>query len=394
MSVQRRNVLIMQSGGCTNVLNSSLVGIIDEASKSGAFDQIFGASLGLEGFFEDEVIDLSDVPQRTLNRIARAPGAALGSTRRRLTEDDLPVVFERLAGRDISHWFIAGGNDSATTGHTLTVEARAIGYDLTVINVPKTIDNDLVMTDHCPGYGSAARFVVLATMGAGRDAEAMRTAAPITVIEVMGRDAGWLAASAVLAKQDERDAPHVICLPEVLVIEDEFVAKMEDAYRRYGFAVAVVSENSRGPDGILGGEQAPYLVDDFGHPYYDGPARYLAGLVGRALGVRARYEKPGTIQRSFVSATSRSDIQEAEMAGRAAVQAALDGEADVMVTLERAPGPVYSCSTGLAPLELVGGKVRTMPAEYLDADSGDIQDEFIKYLKPLVGRLPLLARLD
>ncbi|MCH8309765.1 MAG: diphosphate--fructose-6-phosphate 1-phosphotransferase [Chloroflexi bacterium] len=392
MSVQRRNVLIMQSGGCTNVLNSSLVGIIDEASKSGAFDDIFGASLGLEGFFRDEVIDLSDVPQQTLNRIARAPGAALGSTRRRLTEDDLPVVFERLAGRNITHWFIAGGNDSAATGHTLTVEARARGYDLTVINVPKTIDNDLVMTDHCPGFGSAARFVALATMGAGRDAEAMRTAAPVTVMEVMGRDAGWLAASAILAKQDERDAPHVICVPEIPVVEDTFVAQMEDAYRRYGFAVAVVSENSRGPDGILGGEQDPYLVDDFGHPYYDGPARYLAGLVGRALGVRARYEKPGTIQRSFMSATSRSDIQEAEMAGRAAVRAALDGESDVMVTLERAPGPVYSCSTGLAPLELVGGKVRTMPAEFLEPESGTIRDEFVSYLKPLVGRLPRLAR--
>jgi 6-phosphofructokinase 1 len=385
----------MQSGGCTNVLNSSLVGIIDEASKSHAFDKIYGASLGLEGFFEDEVIDLSNVPERTLDRIKRAPGAALGSTRRRLTEEDLPVVFDRLAGRDITDWFIAGGNDSAATGHTLTVDAKARGYDLTVINIPKTIDNDLVMTDHCPGFGSAARFVALATMGAGRDAESMRTAAPITIIEVMGRDAGWLAASAILAKQDERDAPHVICVPEIPVVEDDFLGQMEDAYRRYGFAVAVVSENARGPDdGVLGGEQDPYLVDDFGHPYYDGPARYLAGLVGKALGVRARYEKPGTIQRSFMSATSPSDIQEAEMAGRAGVRAAMDGKSDVMVTLERAPGAKYSCGTGLAPLELVGGKVRTMPAEYLDPQTGSIQDEFIRYLKPLVGRLPRLARFD
>jgi 6-phosphofructokinase len=394
LSGQLRNALIMQSGGCTNVLNSSLVGIIDEASKSGAFDGIFGASLGLEGFFDDNVIDLSNVPQRTLDRIALAPGAALGSTRRKLTEADLPVVFQRLEVRKISHWFIAGGNDSAATGHTLSVEAKARGYDLTVVNVPKTIDNDIVMTDHCPGYGSAARFVALATMGAGRDAEAMRTAAPITVIEVMGRDAGWLAASAILAKQDERDAPHVICVPEIPVIEDAFVAQMEDAYQSYGFAVAVVSENARGPNGVLGGEQDPYLVDDFGHPYYDGPARYLAGLVGRSLGVRARYEKPGTIQRSFMSATSESDTQEAEMAGRAAVQAALDGETDVMVTLERVPGADYSCVTGLAPLELVGGKVRVMPDEYLDRSTGLVRDEFISYLKPLVGELPTMARLD
>ena len=126
-------------------------------------------------------------------------------------------------------------------------------------------------------------------MGAGRDAESMRTAAPITIIEVMGRDAGWLAASAILAKQDERDAPHVICVPEVPVVEDIFLEQMEDAYRRYGFAVAVVSENARGSNGVLGGEQDPNLVDDFGHEYYDGPARYLAGLIGKSLGVRARY---------------------------------------------------------------------------------------------------------
>ena len=384
----------MQSGGCTNVLNSSLVGIIDEASQSGAFDHVYGASLGLEGFFEDQVIDVSNVPRQTLNRIASAPGAALGSTRRRLTEDDLPVVFDRLANRNISHWFIAGGNDSAATGHTLTVESKARGYDLAVINIPKTIDNDIMMTDHCPGYGSAARFVALATMGAGRDAESMRTAAPITIIEVMGRDAGWLAASAILAKQDERDAPHVICVPEVPVVEDIFLEQMEDAYRRYGFAVAVVSENARGLNGVLGGKQDPNLVDDFGHEYYDGPARYLAGLIGKSLGVRARYEKPGTIQRSMMSTTSRSDSQEAEMAGRAAVKAALNGEAGVMVTLARAPGPGYSCGTGLAPLELVGGKVRLMPTEYLDPDSGNISQEFIKYLKPLVGRLPRLARFE
>lgn len=394
LNKQHRNVLIMQSGGCTHVLNNSLFGIVDELSNSRAFGKILGASSGLEGLLQGKVLDLSGIRDSVLDRIARTPGAVLGSTRHKLRDDEIQLLFQRLASLHISHWFIVGGNDSAITGHTIATEARTIGYDLTVINVPKTIDNDLVSTDHCPGYGSAARFVALATMGAGRDAEAMQASVPITIIEVMGRDAGWLAASAVLAKRDERDAPHVICVPEQPVIDDIFVSRMEEAYRRFGFAVAVISENVRGPCGILGGNQSPYLIDDFGHPYYDGPGHYLAGLMGNKLGVRVRYEKPGTIQRSFPGSISEVDFQEAELVGRAAVKAALNGKSDVMVTLERADDPEYSCSTGLAPLDAVGGKVRTLPDEYMDYSNGDIRAAFIKYLKPLVGNLPDFTRLN
>ena len=383
----------MQSGGCTNVLNASLVGIVDEAIGSGAFGKIYGASRGLEGLLDGQVADLTDVSPATWKLIARTPGAALGSTRRRLAPGDASAILDLLARYKIGYWFIIGGNDSALTGHMLSEEAARAGYDLAVVNIPKTIDNDLVMTDHCPGYGSAARFIALATMGSGRDAEAMGPASPITIIEVMGRDAGWLAAASGLARREERDAPHLICTPEAPVEEDWFVARIEDAYARYGFAVAVVSENARGPDGVLGGQSEPWFVDDFGHPYYDGPARYLAALVGRRLGVRARYEKPGTVQRSFMPTTSTSDTREAEMAGRAAVRATLEGHRDVMVTLVRGDGPRYTCGTGLAPLEQVAGKVRTLPQQYLDTESGFVTPEFIRYLRPLVGRLPSFARL-
>jgi 6-phosphofructokinase 1 len=203
-----------------------------------------------------------------------------------------------------------------------------------------------------------------------------------------------LAAASGLAKREERDAPHVICIPESPVEEDWFVARVEEAYGRYGFAVAVVSENVQGPDGVLGGQSDPLFVDDFGHPYYDGPATYLAALVSRRLGVRARYEKPGTVQRSFIATTSTSDLREAGMAGRAAVRAALDGHRDVMVTLVRGDRPRYTCGTGLAPLQQVAGMVRTLPPEYLDTDGGFVTPEFVRYVKPLVGRLPRFARLD
>ena len=389
-----KNVLVMQSGGCTPVLNRSLFGLVSEANESKAFGKVYGAAYGLEGVLSDELIGLGKLSKAAWNRIARTPAAALGSTRRKLTSEDVPLILETLAKRDIRYWFIIGGNDSAETGHSVSLEARAAGYDLTVINVPKTIDNDLVLTDHSPGYGSAARFVALATMGAGRDAEAMGKASPITIIEVMGRDTGWLAASSALAKRDERDAPHVICIPEVPIDEDHFVDVIENAYRRFGFAVAVIAENTRGAKGVLGGESEPWYVDDFGHPYYDGPARYLAGLVSRRLKVRARYEKPGTIQRSLVSCVSRTDAQEAETVGRAAVRYALDGHTDQIVTLVRESGERYVCATGLAPLDQVAGAVKVMPSEYIDASSDFVTDEFIRYVRPLIGgALPRFGRL-
>ena len=260
--------------------------------------------------------------------------------------------------------------------------------------VPKTIDNDLVATDHSPGYGSAARFVALATMGAGRDAEAMGHASPITVVEVIGRDAGWLAASAALAKREERDAPHLVCLPEVPVDETRVLDLIEETYRRLGYAVAVVAENARGPDGVLGGRSRPRYVDDFGHPYFDGAGQYLAELASRRLGVRVRCEKPGTIQRSMMACVSTTDAREAELAGRAAVRYALDGRTDEMVALERFEGKPYRCTTRPVPLEEVAGRVKTMPNEYLDPANYFPAKRFLEYALPLVGgRFPLLGRL-
>ena len=237
---------------------------------------------------------------------------------------------------------------------------------LSVIHVPKTIDNDLVKTDHTPGYGSAARFVALATMGAGRDAEAMGKESPVAVIEVMGRDAGWLPAAAVLGKREERDAPHVICVPEVPVDEERLLADMERAYLRFGFAVAVVSENARGPRRRPGRPSGALVRRRFRARVLRGAGRHIASAVGRHLGVRVRYEKPGTVQRSMAAWCRGPDAREAEMAGRDAVRYALEGATGQMVTLVRGQGELYSCATGLAPLGEVAGRVKRMPDDWLD----------------------------
>ena len=385
----------MQSGGSTPVLNRSLRGIVAEAEDKSAFGRILGARHAMDGVVEGRLVDLGRYGKTWWRRVGSTPGGVLGSSRRGVREDDAPATLRTIRNNDIRYLFTIGGNDSAENSRRVAEQARLAGIALTVVNVPKTIDNDLVLTDHTPGYGSAARFVALAAMGAGRDAETMGPAAPITIIEVMGRDAGWLAASAALAKREERDAPHLIAVPEVAIDVDRFLGGIEDAYRRYGVAVAVVAENARGPDGPLGSQPAPSRVDDFGHAYYEGPARYLAALAEKRLGVRVRAEKPGTIQRSMASCVSSTDAAEAEMAGRAAVRYALEGATDRMVTLLRGDGDAYSCTTGLAPLAEVAGRVRTMPPSYLDPGNHTVTDEFLRYASPLIGPpLPQFERLS
>ena len=391
--VKDGNALVVQAGGCTPVFNRSLYGIVMEALSSRG-QGVLGAVHGLDGLLSGRLADLSGISAKQWERIARSPGAALGSSRRKLRPDDVFGLMQTIVEHRIGACFIVGGNDSAETGHSLYAEAKASGVPLTVVNVPKTIDNDLVLTDHSPGYGSAARFVALATMGAGRDAEGMGPASPITIIEVMGRDTGWLAAAAVLGKREERDAPHVICVPEAPVDEGRFLDNIDDAYRRFGFAVAVVAENVRGADGVLGSGSGPWHIDDFGHAYYGSPAQHLAGLVERRLGCRVRYEKPGTIQRSMMACVSRPDALEAEMVGRAAVRYALQGATDVIVALARVREVKYRCTTGLAPLERVAGQVRTLHDGYYDADSLMATPAFTRYARPLIGAaLPRLARV-
>ena len=370
-------------------MNRSLAGVVQEVLEHTGIGEILGAVHGLDGIMTDNLLDLRRVPAATWKRVSRSPGAALGSGRRRLSPVEGPRLLETLNTHRIGYLFTIGGNDTAETAHQVAQDTN-----IAVVHIPKTVDNDLVATDHCPGFGSAARFVALATMGVGMDTQAMGVDAPLAVIEVMGRDAGWLAASAVLAKRDESDAPHFVGIPEVPMKEDGFLSTMEVAYRRWGFAVAVVAENVRGNGGPLGGQRDPYHVDEFGHEYFEGPGRYLAHTLSRHLGARVRSEKPGVIQRSLTSCVSHTDAAEAEMAGRAAVRYAMAGRTDCMVTLVREPGPGYRCTAGLAPLRKVAGAVRPLPWEYIDTDIGLPSAAFARYARPLLGSpLPRVAGL-
>lgn len=289
-----------------------------------------------------------------------------------------------------------GGNDSADTSLQVGNAARAAGLDLCVVGVPKTIDNDLAATDHCPGYGSAARFVAQVTRETALDTRAMRRTDPIRLIEVMGRHAGWLPGAAWLARQTADDAPQLVYLPERPLAIDAIVADVRQVYQARGWCVIVLCENQPTPDGlIIGAMGEPRWVDAFGHAYFDSPAQFLAQRLQAELGVRVRFDKPGTIQRMASAYVSSTDRAEAELVGRAAVELASLGTSGVMVTLVREAGPRYVVQTGTAPLEVVANHTRRLPAEFIAADGRGMTAEFVAYAQPLIGEpLPGFQTLE
>jgi 6-phosphofructokinase len=389
------NLIVGQSGGATAVINASLAGVVEEALASAAVGEIIGMRYGVEGLLGEDFVDLRRQPADTFTRLRQTPSAALGSCRRRLAADELDRALAVLRRHDVRYFLYIGGNDSAETAHQLHLRAQATGYELRVIAIPKTIDNDLPCTDHCPGYGSIARFLALATRDAGRDTEAMPQAYPVKLIEVMGRNAGWVAAACALARDDERDAPQLIYLPERPPASVEaLLAEIAAAQHVHGYCVAVVPETLRDVAGRpLGGEER--FTDAFGHPYSPGVTTLLCERITQELGLRARYDKPGTIARMSSALVSRTDVVEAEAVGRAAMRRAVAGESDQMIAITRLANDPYTVSYTAAPLALIANTERHLPDEFIGPDGRSVTAAFRRYALPLLGDpLPEYARLS
>lgn len=383
-------LLVAQSGGCTAVINSSLVGVVDEALAQQGIDAVYGARFGIRGVLGEDFVDLGRQSRATLDRVRRTPSAALGSARYKLSDDECSIVLDTLVRHCIGVFLLIGGNDSADTAHRLARRAEQSGRDLRVVAVPKTIDNDLPETDHCPGYGSAARFLAQCTLDGGRDAEAIRHWDPVKVVEVMGRDAGWLATATALGARDERDAPHLIYVPERPFALEGFLEDVRSTHARLGYCVAVVAETVRDAQGRpVGGLDTTAAVDAFGHPVIAGTAAALCSAVGAELGLKARFDKPGTMQRMSMALVSETDWQEAYEVGRAGVRAAMEGRTGVMVTLQRVSDDPYRCTTALAPVESIANNQRLLPPAYLHPTRPWVSDAFLAYARPLLGG-PLL----
>ena len=395
------NAVIGQSGGPTSVINQSLVGVVQEMKKAGLVDQLLGARHGVKGIVNDDFIPLSNVPDDVLKRVAQTPAAALGSTRDKPDAAYCEKIFKSFAKHDVRYFYYVGGNDSADTARIVGELAAKQGHELKVFHVPKTIDNDLRIHDHTPGYGSAAKFVAAAIMGDNYD---NRSLPGIKVDVIMGRNAGFLTAASVLARQHDEDGPHLIYVPEAPLTEDKFLADVDRVYKKHGRCLIAVSEGIGQPGGKTWAEAMSSNLDKdaHGNVQLSGTGAlgdFLASLITKKLQpaggkkLRVRADTFGYLQRSFPGFVSETDAAEARLVGRMAVQYGAKGESGGSVAMRRVPGDQYRIETFLTPLSTVARETKHLDPSYV-ADGNNITEAFKQYLRPLVGKLPVVGTLD
>lgn len=387
MSMFNGKVLVAQGGGPTAVINQSMVGTVLESRKFRNVELVYGASHGVRGIVDEDFLDLTQETTHNLEMVAETPSSALGSTRDKPDLKYCQEIFKVLKAHKIGFFFYIGGNDSSDTVRIVSEEARRAEYNLRCVHIPKTIDNDLVVNDHTPGYPSAARFVAQAFMGVNLDNRALPG---VYISVVMGRHAGFLTAASALGKKFSDDGPHLIYLPERVFDLDKFTQSVKDYYDRYGRCVVAVSE------GIHDASGAPIITtltdqiecDAHGNVQLSGTgalADLLVNHVKKKTGIkRVRGDTLGYLQRSFVGCVSDVDQREAREVGEKAVQFAMWGDRDGSVTIHRTG--FYSVEYSFTELTTVAGKTRTMPDEFIAENGHDVTDAFLMYLRPLLGR--------
>lgn len=372
------NVLIVHGGGPTTVINSSLYGSIMEAKKHDEIGAIYGALGGTAGLLAENFIDFKTVPQEELELLKQTPSTSIGTSRTHLEPEDYQKMIAVMKKHDIRYVLFNGGNGTMDTCGKLYRAAR--DEDIAVVGIPKTVDNDIAITDHCPGYGSAARFLAQATAEISQDVRSMPI--HVCIIEAMGRNAGWITAAASLAKKDEEAGPHRIYLPEIAFDEEKFLQDVKDLYEKYGCAVIVASE------GLVKADGSP-IVDPImkiaRSTYFGDVGAHLAELVIKRLGIKARSEKPGILGRASILHQSSTDREEAIVAGAAACRAALAGRTGIMIGFERVSSSPYEIKVIEIPIEEVMLHERPMPKEFISEDRMGVTEAFKEWCRPLIG---------
>ncbi len=389
----RRNIIVGQSGGPTAVINSSVAGVYTAAKELG-FNKIYGMLYGIQGLLDEQYVDLSTQLNTDLDveLLKRTPSAFLGSCRFKLPEisadpDLYEKIFKILDKLEIDVFCYIGGNDSMDTIKQLSDYAALKGYTQKFMGVPKTIDNDLAITDHTPGFGSAAKYIATAVKEVIRDSLGLSyNKENITVLEIMGRNAGWLTGAAALAKTEECCGPDLIYLPEITFDMDKFVEKVRDLVKKQKNVVVAVSEGIKLADGryvceLSGGGD---YVDAFGHKQLQGTAAYLAGFLSEKLGCKTRGIEFSTLQRCASHISSLTDINEAFMVGSAAVKAAAEGNTGKMITIERVSDDPYRSRPGIYDIHDIANNERVVPREWVNKDGDYVTEDFVKYAIPLI----------
>ena len=384
--------IIGQSGGPTAVINRSLVGFIKEATSQ-EYEEVLGARHGLSGMLSEDFVDLSKLSDSQLYGIAKTPAAALGSVRKKPTEEDIEKLISIFEKQNIRYFFYIGGNDSAETANLVSEGAKQIGYEMKAFHIPKTIDNDLLETDHCPGYGSAARFVAHAFQGDDADNRSLKG---IKINVLMGRHAGWLTAASTLGKSSEEDGPHLVYVPEKVFNIDEFLKDVKEVYESLGRCVVAVSEGIHNKEGDYflqtyasdTGSGLAGKTDSHGNIQLSGSGALgdtLTNIVSEHIdGARVRADTFGYLQRSFLADISEVDAEEAERVGRHSVIASLDLQSGSVI-LKRQLSETYYCDVDVVDLDKVAKNTKDMPEEFLDNKKPYVTNEFFKYAMPLTG---------
>lgn len=385
----KKNVIVGQSGGPTAVINASLYGVVYEAlNREETLGTVYGMINGIEGFLNDQIMDMKPLElSGELELIKTTPGSYLGSCRYKLPEDladeVYPKLFEKFAARNIGYFFYIGGNDSMDTVSKLSRYAEQIESDIRFIGIPKTIDNDLVLTDHTPGFGSAAKYVASTVREIAIDASVYDNKKSVTIVEIMGRHAGWLAASSVLARKFKGDNPVLIYLPEVAFDQEAFIEKVKTALETTPNLVVCISEGINDGNGTFVCELASDVgVDTFGHKMLTGSGKYLENLVKDRLGVKVRSIELNVCQRCSSSMLSKTDQKEAIASGAYGVTCALKGETGKMIAFRRTED--YRIDYVTEDVNLICNQEKTVPLEWITNDGSDIGEEFIRYAAPLI----------
>ncbi len=390
------NAVVGQSGGPTSVINSSLQGLIDGALRQEAITGIYGMRWGIEGFMQEMLVDLKQEDPRQVALLGQTPSSILGSSRHKLQEQDFPVILNVLKKYDIRYFFLIGGNDSMDTINRVEAYCRKQGYELIGVGVPKTVDNDLFGTDHTPGYSSAARFVAMSVQQGGRLARDMQKVDQYVVYQAVGRDAGWLAASAVAAKYREEDPPHILLLPERNFDKDQFLARVEQCHQQYGFCSISCGEGIHYADGTP--VSASATKDRFGNIEFGAmggtsAAMMLHKLISDKFGWRGEFQVVESLQMCGIDRACSLDLDEAYACGMRAAELAASGQSGVMVSIERGEEEdgCYLTQLGTVPLKEVAVHAKPMPDKFIDESGMWVTEEFLDYLAPLIEPLPELA---
>jgi 6-phosphofructokinase 1 len=386
------NLLVAQSGGPTAVINASAAGVIQEAGKHDAIEEIYGGLNGILGILNEELCDLNEEKARAIEGLKFTPAAALGTCRYKIdfkrkperAAKDMDRLFEVFQAHNIRYFFYAGGNDSQDTADKIHQRAIERGYEMRVIGVPKTIDNDLPHTDHCPGYGSAIKYAATTVMEVALDVRSMASDdGSCCVIEVMGRSAGWIAGGTVLAKRAETDGPHIILMPEIPFEQEAFLGKVKATAQSQGSCIVVVGEGLKNAAGEeIAADKS--RLDAFGHPLLSGAAEHLAQLIQGKLHIKSRSVKLGYAQRAAAHCASATDCAEAAACGEAAVRAAIEGKSGFMVKLVRLQNAPYRWTTDLQPLSDIANVEHLVPRDWISEDGYLPNEKFVEYARPLI----------